>query len=86
MKRGFNRPEDLRAVNMAVYDYIKAYQDEHGYPPSRRDIAAHIGGVASSAQQAVNRLVDEGLITVTPGIPRGIRVTGAAMKAVTEKV
>ena len=84
MKQGFNKPEEIAVVNQQVFDYIKDYQDEHGYPPSRRDIAAHIGGVASTAQAALVRLAEQGIITITPGIPRGIRITGSVGKTVTE--
>lgn len=78
IKQGYNSPENLKTVNDDVIAFIRKYQDDNGYPPSRRDIAAHIGAVPSTAQAALKRLADEGLITITPGIPRGIRL--AAMK------
>lgn len=78
MKQGYTDPEDLAVTNYTVLNFIRNYQEEHGYPPSRRDIAAHIKAVPSTAQAALKRLAEEGLITITPGIPRGIRL--AAMK------
>lgn len=64
-------------------EFIAAYTAEHGYPPSRRDIAEHFGYASSQGGQfIIDDLVREGLITVTPKVPRSIRViTGANMVA-----
>lgn len=75
--------------------FIADYTDEFGYPPSRRDIIDAAGRTAtSSGQKRVTRLIERGLITVTPGVPRGIRITeegrrhlaGTVMKAETEEL
>lgn len=71
-------------------DVLRAI-DQHvrlfGYPPSQREIAA-IRGLASSASGArvVRRLIAEGLIQVVPGRARGLTITRAGMKALTEEV
>lgn len=83
-KQGYNTPEELKTVNDNVVAFIRKYQEDNGYPPSRRDIAAHINAVPSTAQAALRRLEQEGIITITPGIPRGIRL--ANMKQAEEGI
>ena len=61
---------DLDLVN-----YIIEHTDKHGFPPSRRQIADRLGvASATVAQRRLERLVREGVIERTPGVPRGIRV------------
>lgn len=69
-----------------VASWINDYTTMNGYPPSRREMQAKFGFGLSTAQKALDILVEEGLLTVTPGIPRGIRITKAGMKAITEKM
>lgn len=62
-------------------DYIKWYIRTHGYPPSRREIAERFNmRSASTAQKLLERMVEEGLIEVTPGVSRGVMITGSNMK------
>lgn len=60
--------------------YLMKYREEHGYSPSRREIAAQFGIGLDSAQRSVEDLVAEGLLDVTPNIPRAMNITGAGMK------
>lgn len=70
---------DRRRLDAAM-TYITTYHREHGYPPSVRELADHLGVATHTAHTALRKLVEDGLITVTPGIPRSIVVTGAVMK------
>lgn len=63
----------------AVYRFIAAYQAEHGYGPSLRDIAAGVGlSTAQSVHHHIDILAARGSITRTPGIARSIRIAKAA--------
>jgi SOS-response transcriptional repressor LexA len=67
-----------------VLRWIVGYRDSHGYPPSRRELTEHFGVSLNTAQRMLARMIEEGLLEVTPNIPRGINITGAGMKAISE--
>lgn len=74
---------DMHRTLRLIDDYKRLY----GYPPTQREIAAARGNPSSSAgAKAVRRLEAEGLIEVVPRRSRGIRITNAGMKALTEAV
>jgi len=56
-------------------DAITRFREEHGYPPSYRDLAKELE-VAACGQHAhrINRLVDIGMIRKTPGVSRSLVV------------
>lgn len=55
--------------------WIVAYMDEHGRPPSVRELAAGLAMRSSrSAADHLNRLSRLGAIERTPGVSRGICV------------
>lgn len=74
---------DDQRVLRAIDEHVKLF----GYPPSQREIA-EIRGRSSSASGArvVRRLVAEGLVQIVPGRSRGLTITRAGMKALTEEV
>lgn len=52
---------------------IRDYFEEHGYPPSVRDVQHALGLMATSAAKArISDAATAGMIHVTPGIARGI--------------
>lgn len=58
-----------------IYDYIRAYQKEKGYPPSVREIAAAVGLSSPSTVHAhLNALEERGLIKRDAAKPRAIEV------------
>ena len=67
-----------------IYDYIRAYQLEKGYPPSVREIAAAVGLSSPSTVHAhLNALEEMGLIKRDAAKPRAIEVfneDGSAVK------
>ena len=59
-------------VTEQVYAFICAYQREHGYPPTQREIAKNCYLAHSSVGYHLDRLEDEGRILREPGRARGI--------------
>jgi len=68
--------------------FIERCVVERGFPPSRRELGEHFGyaSPANAGHHLVAELVNEGLIEIAPGIPRGIRITRANMVARTEEL
>ena len=62
---------------LAIYDFIKSYSDEHGYPPSVREIGAAVGLAApSTVHMHLKALESQGLIKRDSKKPRTIEVMG----------
>ena len=66
--------------------FIRDHVDEHGYPPSNREIAAQFGMWPNAVQYRLRKMVEAGLIRATPGIARSVNITGAGMKMITERL
>jgi repressor LexA len=58
----------------SILSYIKAYHAENGFPPSMGEIAEEEGIAKSAIRHHLNRLQRDGLVTMTPGKYRSIRV------------
>ena len=65
----------------AVYSFIRAYIDEHGYPPSLREIGAHCYIGRSTVLLYLDRLEARGRISRDPGKARSINLLGAKSDA-----
>jgi repressor LexA len=77
------RQEKERQVLRFIDESVKM----RGYPPSRREIAEHVGWSSPGHVNEVLRvLAARGLIRLDPNIPRGIQVTTTGMVAMTETV
>ena len=61
----------------AVYRFICAYIDEHGYPPSLREIGAHCYIGRSTVLLYLARLEAQGRISRDPGKARSITLLEA---------
>lgn len=60
---------------LAIYDFIRAYTDEHGYPPSVREIGAAVGLASpSTVHMHLKALEERGLIRRDSKKPRTIEV------------
>lgn len=57
-----------------VYDYICQHIQEHGYPPSQREIAAACYLGKTTLVRYLDRLEANGRITHDPGFARSIRI------------
>lgn len=58
----------------SIIEYINAYHTEFGYPPSMAEIAADQKIAKSAIRHHLYRLQRDGLVTMTPGKYRSIRV------------
>ena len=59
----------------AIYDFICTYTDEHGYPPSVREIGSAVGLASPSTVHMHLKVLEEmGLISRDPKKPRTIEV------------
>lgn len=60
---------------LAIYDFIRSYTDEHGYPPSVREIGAAVGLASPSTVHMHLKVLEErGLIKRDSKKPRTIEV------------
>jgi repressor LexA len=66
---------DLTQKQFDILHYIKCYQHEEGYPPTRAEIAqAFEFKSPNAADEHLHRLARKGAIQLVPGISRGIKV------------
>lgn len=62
------------SLSEQIFTYICHYNDQHGYPPSVREIAAACYIGRSSVHHYLYRLEAKGWITREPGRARGITI------------
>ncbi len=68
--------EKLTVRQTEVLDLVKNHIVESGYPPTRADIARHMGFKSpNAAEEHLKALVRKGAIEMIPGTSRGIRLT-----------
>ncbi len=66
---------DLTKKQQAILAYIKSYIQDHSYPPSVRDIAAHFNlASAGGVHKHLKNLEERGFLALDSNISRGIRV------------
>src|SRR3954464_13658366 len=66
-----------------IFDFIKSYSAEHGYPPTVRDIGKAIGLTSSSTVHAhLSNLEKLGLLRRDPSKPRALELLGEAARKV----
>jgi len=66
---------ELTARQAEVLEFIIRYSDSRGMPPTRSEIARHMGfRSANAAEDHLRALARKGAISLTPGTSRGIRV------------
>ena len=66
-----------------IFDFIKRYSAEHGYPPTVRDIGKAIGLTSSSTVHAhLANLEKLGLVRRDPTKPRALELLGEAARKV----
>lgn len=67
----------LTARQHQVLDLIRRHIDDTGYPPTRADIARELGfRSANAAEEHLRALARKGVIEMTAGASRGIRLNG----------
>lgn len=58
------------------------YQQQHGYPPTNKELAALIGAASvNSATAHLRALEKKEVITITPHVSRGIRINTSNLSA-----
>jgi repressor LexA len=85
MGKGVSEPMDLKLTKrqQEIFDFIKRYSAEHGYPPTVRDIGKAIGLTSSSTVHAhLANLEKLGLIRRDPTKPRALELLGQAAKKI----
>jgi len=66
---------EITPRQLAILEWIKVFIREHGYPPTRAEIAKGFGWKsANSAQDHLYALEDKGYIELDKRVSRGIRV------------
>lgn len=69
--------EELTTRQRQVLDFLSAYLERHGYPPTLREICAELGTSGNvSALNHLDALERKGYITREAGSSRGITVNG----------
>ena len=68
--------KQLTAKQQQIYDYIVSFTDEHGYPPSVREIGEYVGLKSpSTVHFHLKGLQSAGLITQAAGKTRAISIS-----------
>lgn len=74
---------DLTKRQQEIFDFIKRYSAEHGYPPTVRDIGKAVGLASSSTVHAhLANLEKLGLLRRDPTKPRAIELLDRAVEQV----
>ena len=59
-----------------IYNFIVGHTMQHGYPPTRKEIARAFGFKSHNGAQAHLKLIEKkGYLTLTKGASRGISVS-----------
>ena len=68
-------PSPLTASQQKVLDWIRRHLETTGMPPTRAEIAVGLGfRTASSAEDHLRTLARKGVLELTPGASRGLRL------------
>jgi repressor LexA len=69
-------PLPLTVRQQEILDWIRVHLETTGMPPTRAEIAAGLGfRTASSAEDHLRALARKGVLELTPGASRGLRLT-----------
>lgn len=76
----------LTRKQQEVYDYILSFTNEHGYPPSVREIGAAVGLKSpSTVHFHMKKLEEAGMIVKAEGKTRAISLPGASLGPAAEE-
>ena len=65
----------LTSRQRSILEFIEAFMEDNGYPPSVREIGKYVGMRSSSTVHThLNNLQEKGFLTRDPSTPRGLRV------------
>ena len=78
---------DLTKRQQEIFDFIRRHSEQHGYPPTVRDIGKAVGLASSSTVHAhLANLEKLGLLRRDPTKPRAMELLGRATAAVRDAV
>ena len=78
---------DLTKRQQEIFDFIRRYSEQHGYPPTVRDIGKAVGLASSSTVHAhLANLEKLGLLRRDPTKPRAMELLGRATAVVRDAV
>lgn len=72
--------QGLTERQKAVMKFISSYVDDHGYPPTMREIGGHFGFTWPAARGHLAALEKKGIIRLNPLKSRGIEIPGLKRK------
>ncbi len=76
---GFQEMDELTPRQSEVLDFIRSFREGTGMPPTRAEIARHLGfRSVNAAETHLRALARRGAIELVPGASRGIQLTAAA--------
>jgi repressor LexA len=61
-----------------ILDFIRKFSERNEMPPTRADIAMHFGIERASVQQHLQQMAKKGLLELSAGVTRGIRLLEGA--------
>jgi repressor LexA len=64
--------DELTSRQQEILDYLRDFQERHGYPPSRREVAGHFRIYPGSVQDHLKALVRKGHLKREPNRSRGL--------------
>lgn len=72
----------LTVRQQEVFDLLVKFQKQHGYPPSNAEVARMMGAASvNAAADMLRSLQRRGAISITPGVSRGITISGLGTEA-----
>ncbi len=74
----------LTARQESVLAFIKDFLNEHGYPPTIREICTHFQFLPRAASNHVNALVKKGYLAKQPLKSRSLEIVGRSRRALKE--
>lgn len=75
-----NTPKSLTDRQRQVFAALVDFQQQHGYPPTNKELAALIGASSVNAATAHLRALEKKeVITITPHVSRGIRINTSSL-------
>lgn len=71
----------LTARQQEVFDLVVDYISDHGFPPTIYELSGLMGCRSpNAANDHLRALQRKGAITITPGVSRGITITGQSVE------
>ena len=65
---------------MAVLNYIHKQVEDHGYPPTVREICSAVGlSSTSTVHGHISRLIEQGFLQKDPSKPRALEITSKGL-------